>query len=60
MDDITGHLCGPGDERLFGRGANEVFDDPIDREKLARNLALARRGKVYNYQPIDRALLSTP
>ncbi len=39
MDEFTIHRCAPGDEGLFGRIAEEVFDDPIDRAKLTRYLS---------------------
>lgn len=38
--EIIIRLCAPGDEELFGHIADEVFDDPIGREKLARYLSL--------------------
>jgi ribosomal protein S18 acetylase RimI-like enzyme len=40
MDEITIHRCAPGDEGLFERIGEEVFDDPIDRAKLTRYLSL--------------------
>jgi aminoglycoside 6'-N-acetyltransferase I len=40
MNDITIHLCKSGDERLFRDIADDVFDDPIVLEKLARYLKL--------------------
>ncbi|MGE4251645.1 MAG: GNAT family N-acetyltransferase, partial [Parvibaculaceae bacterium] len=40
MADVDIHLCRPGDEELFGRIADDVFDDPVEPEKLARYLAL--------------------
>jgi aminoglycoside 6'-N-acetyltransferase I len=39
-DSVEIHLCGRGDEKLFGRIADGVFDDPIVPEKLARYLTL--------------------
>lgn len=38
--DIDIHLCAPGDESLFGRIADEVFDDPVEPRKLAHYLTL--------------------
>jgi len=40
MDEITIHLCAPGDEGLFENIAEDVFDDPIECAKLRRYLAL--------------------
>lgn len=40
MDEIIIHRCTPGDEPLFDRVAEEVFDDPVDRAKLTRYLSL--------------------
>lgn len=39
MDEVTIHCCAPGDEGLFDRIAEEVFDDPIDRARLTRYLS---------------------
>ena len=39
-DSIQIHLCAPGDESRFSHIADEVFDDPIAADKLARYLRL--------------------
>jgi ribosomal protein S18 acetylase RimI-like enzyme len=39
-DDIQIHLCGPGDEEFFRHIADDVFDDPIEPDKLAGYLTL--------------------
>jgi ribosomal protein S18 acetylase RimI-like enzyme len=39
-DDVEIHLCGPGDDELFRQIADDVFDDPIEPEKLARYLTV--------------------
>lgn len=40
MNDVIIHRCAPGDEPLFDRVADEVFDDPVDHAKLTRYLSL--------------------
>src|SRR5262245_14555335 len=41
MDAIETHVCTTGDSSLFDRIALEVFDWPLDREKLEAYLALS-------------------
>ncbi|MFN0073437.1 MAG: hypothetical protein ACKVVP_18305 [Chloroflexota bacterium] len=40
MNSVEIRHCSPGDESLFDQIADEVFDSPIDRSKLASFLTM--------------------